>query len=251
MYRVVIVDVEPIVIERMTKALPWEKWDCRIVAAAHDGEEGRQIIRQQKPDIVFSEITMPRVNGLQMIEDLREEQKNVEISILTRERDFEFAQKAVNLGVRRFLLKPFRTEEIGEAVEAMVSNVKQTKGCREQEQNENTNSIIVSNAIEYIEEHYEERLTLAEVAEHTYVSQWHLSKLLNRDVKQSFSEILNTTRINHAKELLSNRELRIGDIAGMVGFLDIAHFSRVFKKFEGVSANEYRNSLHKIENVLK
>lgn len=104
-------------------------------------------------------------------------------------------------------------------------------------------SFIVKNALAYIEENYTKKLTLSEVAEKTYVSQWHLSKLLNRYVEQSFSDILNHIRIEHAKELLLDPSLRIGDISEMVGFLDLAHFSRVFKKQEGISANEYRNKV--------
>ena len=50
-------------------------------------------------------------------------------------------------------------------------------------------------------------------------------------------------RIEHAKELLKDPSLRIGDISEQVGFLDLAHFSRVFKKQEGMSANEYRNQI--------
>ena len=56
-------------------------------------------------------------------------------------------------------------------------------------------------------------------------------------------DILNNIRIEKAKELLKDPSLRIGDIADMVGFLDMAHFSRVFKRQTGLSANEYRNSL--------
>lgn len=82
---------------------------------------------------------------------------------------------------------------------------------------------------------------MCEVAEKTYVSQWHLSKLLNRHTGQSFFDILNHCRIEHAKKLLEDPSLRIGDISDAVGFLDLAHFSRVFKKQEGMSANEWRN----------
>ena len=104
-----------------------------------------------------------------------------------------------------------------------------------------SSSFIVKNALKYIESNYNQKLTLCEVAEKTYVSQWHLSKLLNRHTGQSFSDILNHCRIEHAKKLLENPSLRIGDISDAVGFLDLAHFSRVFKKQEGMSANEWRN----------
>ena len=104
-----------------------------------------------------------------------------------------------------------------------------------------SSSFIVKNALKYIEANYNQKLTLCEVAEKTYVSQWHLSKLLNRHTGQSFSDILNHCRIEHAKKLLEDPSLRIGDISDAVGFLDLAHFSRVFKKQEGMSANEWRN----------
>jgi YesN/AraC family two-component response regulator len=93
-----------------------------------------------------------------------------------------------------------------------------------------------------MEEHYQEKLTLNKVADQIYVSQWHLSKLLNKQEGKNFSEILNQIRINKAKELLKDPALRIADIAEMVGFVEVAHFSRVFKKVAGVSANEYRNT---------
>ncbi len=110
-------------------------------------------------------------------------------------------------------------------------------------QSGDSGSFIVKNALAYIEENYTRKLTLGEVAEKTYVSQWHLSKLLNRHAGQSFSDILNHVRIEHAKELLRDPSLRIGEISEQVGFLDLAHFSRVFKKQEGVTANEYRNKI--------
>lgn len=84
---------------------------------------------------------------------------------------------------------------------------------------------------------------LSDVADAVYVSHWHLSKLMNCYRGQKFSDILNGVRINKAKELLKDPSLRIGDIADEVGFLDMGHFSRVFKKTVGISASEYRNQI--------
>ena len=95
----------------------------------------------------------------------------------------------------------------------------------------------------YIEEHYAEKLTLQSVADCCYVSQWHLSKLLNRHTGKSFYDILNTVRIRKAKELLLDPRLKIGEIGEQVGYADTAHFARTFKKQEGMSVNEYRNTL--------
>ena len=103
----------------------------------------------------------------------------------------------------------------------------------------------MNQAYSYMREHYAEKLTLQTVADCCYVSQWHLSKLLNRHEGKSFYDILNAIRIQKAKELLTDPKLKIGDISEMVGYADTAHFARTFKKLEGMSANEYRNSLRR------
>lgn len=241
MYKVMIIDDEPIIVEGLSKSISWEKWNCEVVATANDGYEGRELIQKYKPNMIFCDISMPELDGLTMIAGLKSEFEDMEISILTGYRDFDYAQQAVDLGVTRFLLKPSSMKELEEAVETMTENLKKKNIFVEP--HETANSFIVKNAMKYIDEHYKEKLTLPEVAEKTYVSQWHLSKLLNKELKKNFSEILNDTRIKRAKKLLEDSSLRIGDVAREVGFLDFAHFSRVFKKVEGISANEYRNHM--------
>ena len=250
MYKVVIIDDEPIIVEGLSKAVPWEKWDCYVAATAESGQSGVEIIQKENPDILFSDIRMPGMDGLAMIAALKSEHPHMQIAILTGFRDFEYAREAIRLGVTRFLLKPSKMEELEEAVSVMVQNLSHMKertedGKAVQEEPEETaaGSFIAQNAVKYIEENYMEKLKLSDVADHVYVSQWHLSKILNQHVEKSFSDILNQTRIEKAKGLLWEPSLRIGDIAEKVGFLDMAHFSRVFKKFTGLSANEFRNQM--------
>lgn len=243
MYRVVIIDDEPIIVEGISKLVPWKKYGCAVAACAYSGMEGLEVIRRETPDIIFSDIAMPGMDGLQMIAALKSEFPDMEISILTGYRDFDYCQEAIRLGVTRFLLKPSKLEEIEEALSVMAENLKKKNIVHMGEHEEGSASgFIVKNALQYMEEHYSEKLTLSMVAEQTYVSQWHLSKLLNRQEEKNFSEILNEIRIKHAKELLKEMSYRISDISEMVGFADVAHFSRVFKKIEGISANEYRNT---------
>lgn len=270
MYKVVIIDDEPVIVQGLTRSIRWEKYSCEVVGTASSGEEGLILFEQVHPDIVFSDIRMPHMDGLSMIAAMKSQSPDTEISILTGFQDFEYARQAIRLGVTRFLVKPSKMDELQEAVEAMVQNLQaksilmdgkaeaetiestETKPevtsdshTREADESEaaEASSFLVNNALKYMEEHYREKLKLQDVADQVYVSQWHLSKLLNRYKEQSFSDILNNIRIEKAKELLKDPSLRIGDIADMVGFLDMAHFSRVFKRQTGLSANEYRNSL--------
>lgn len=189
---------------------------------------------------------MVRMNDINMILGLIAQLPHMEITILTGYRDFDYAQQAIRLGVRRYLLKPSKMDEIEEAIHTMVNyldNYYLDKAQKEDKVETVANSFIVKNALDYIEHNYMNKLKLSDVADKVYISQWHLSKLLNRHTGQNFSEIFNHVRIQRAKKLLENPELRIGDIADEVGFLDVAHFFRVFKKLEGVSANHYRNTV--------
>ena len=254
MYKVVIIDDEPIIVEGLSKVIKWDSYGCVLAGSASDGKSGLELIRKEKPDIIFSDIAMPGMDGLQMIAAIRVEQPHVMISILTGYRDFDYAQTAIKLGVCRFLLKPSNLSELEEAIQFMVRELDEKKPFlqdaegeeesaeqAEPEQDNCAGSFIVKNALEYMENNYTEKFTLTELAEKMYVSQWHLSKLLNKHTKKSFSELLNEIRVREAKKLLKDPSLRVGDVAEMVGFLDIAHFSRVFKKYTNMSANEYRN----------
>lgn len=254
MISVAIIDDEPIIVEGLSGSVNWKKYDCQVVATANDGVEGKEVIEKHKPDIIFCDICMPEMDGLTMIVYLKSEYEDMEICILTGYRDFDYAQEAIRLGVTRFLLKPSDMDEIEEAIAFMTDNLKKKNLVKEDstytvtdaEETEHgdsaASSFIVNNALKYIEENYKEKLNLSDVAEKVYVSQWHLSKLLNKHTGQNFSELVNSVRIEKAKQLLQDPSLRIGDIAEEVGFLDMAHFSAVFKKQMGTSANEYRNT---------
>ena len=260
MYTVVIIDDEPLIVEGLSRTMAWEKWNCQVTGTACDGKEGTELIREKRPDIVITDINMPKLDGLKMIAGLRSEFPDMQLIILTGYREFEYARQAIELGVSRFLLKPSKMNELEEAMETVTGRLEQ-RGMpatvsapddmppegelpaeEEDAENNEANSFIVKNALEYIRDNSREKLRLADVADQVYVSQWHLSKLLNKHTGKTFSDILNGARMDRSKELLKDPSLRICDVAEMVGFQDLAHFSRVFKRMEGMSAGEYRNT---------
>ena len=246
MYRVVLIDDERIIVEGLLRVVKWADYQCQVVGTANDARSGAEIIRREKPQIVFTDIKMPDQDGLTMLAGLRSEFPDLRVTVLTGYRDFSYAQQAINLGVTRFLLKPSKMDEINEALQAMTKQL-QERNIQPPEEEEHVQhsagSFIVNQALAYMEEHYQEKLTLQDVADQCYVSQWHLSKLLNKHTEKSFYDILNSVRMEKAKQLLTDPSLKIGDISEMVGYADTGHFSRTFKKLEGCSANEYRNKV--------
>ncbi len=275
MYKVIIVDDEPIIVEGLQKGIEWEHWDCEIVGTAGNGMEGLKLVRELKPDMLISDISMIYMDGLTMVAAIKSEFPDIEVCLLTGFRNFEYAQQAIKLGVTRYLLKPSKFDELEEAIEAMTNNLK-SRGTSEEETINNevwnlennsekylfetfiknrptvdestgeklkftdANNYIVKSAILFMYENYTQKISLLDVAEECFVSNWHLSKLLNRYTGKGFFEILNRIRLDKAKELLDTTTMKIQDISEMVGFQDVTHFSRIFKSYEGVSPTEYR-----------
>ena len=244
MYRVVLIDDESIIVEGLSKVVPWADYGCEVAGTAGDAAEGAALIRALRPHILFTDIRMPGQDGLAMLAGLRSEFPDMQVSVLTGYRDFSYAQEAIRLGVTRFLLKPSKMDEIKEALQTMTARLDALAPEEDPDgPPAHAGSFIVNQALSYIEKNYAGKLTLQTVADQCYVSQWHLSKLLNRYAGKNFYDVLNAVRIRKAKELLADPRLKIGQISEMVGYADTAHFARTFKKLEGMSANEYRNSL--------
>ncbi len=274
MYRVAVIDDEDLIVQGLVRTMPWEKYGCEVAATASDGVAAIEMIHREKPDIIFTDIQMPKQDGLAMIAAVRSEYPEMQIAILSGYPNFDYAQRAISLGVVRYILKPSRFAELEEALAQMVKNLEEiaaeqasaaankpsdadpaqapdAASAAEAEADaalpqavapvENAQNFIVHNAQAYIRAHYAEKLTLADVADQVYVSQWHLSKLISRYTKQSFFDLLNGARIDKAKELLQDPSLRVWEISEMVGFAEVTHFSRIFKKIVGMSANEYRS----------
>ena len=169
MYRVVLIDDEAVILEGLKRVVKWENYDCQVVGTAFDAKSGNDLIRQEKPDILFTDIRMPGQSGLTMLAGLRSEFPDMQVTVMTGYRDFSYAQEAIRLGVTRFLLKPTKMAEINEALEAMTAKLKepsakpQEEPPEEEEKHQGAGSFLVDSAVRYMREHYQEKLTLQEV----------------------------------------------------------------------------------------
>jgi len=135
MWKVLIIDDDFQVLEGMKRSIPWEQLDAEWVGEAMDGKEGLDVIKATNPDIVITDIYMPVMNGLEMIEQLREEQYNGEIIILSGYSDFQYARQALRLQVSDYLSKPVTLEELRTVLERVVKEL-EAKELKELEQEE-------------------------------------------------------------------------------------------------------------------
>ena len=102
------------------------------------------------------------------------------------------------------------------------------------------NHEIIKKAIQYISQHFSEDLTLEQVAGHIHLNAAYFSSMFKQSTGSSFKEYLNMVRIEESKRLLANTDYTIIDIAIAAGFEDQSYFSKVFKKYTGLTPRQYR-----------
>ncbi len=115
MYRVVVVDDEHIVVRGIETIIKREKLDCEVVGAAYNGIEALQLLEETKPDIVITDIRIPKLDGLSLIEEAREFLPDTYFIVISGYKEFEYARRALSMGVQRYIEKPVTIDKVKEA----------------------------------------------------------------------------------------------------------------------------------------
>lgn len=125
MLKVFIVEDETVIREGLRDRIPWDQYGYRFVGEASDGEMALPLIRKNRPDLIITDIKMPFMDGLTLSRMVKEEFPKTKIVILSGYDDFEYARRAITIGVDQYILKPvtraaIRTvlQEIREKIEA-------------------------------------------------------------------------------------------------------------------------------------
>ncbi len=112
MIKIVIVDDEPVIREGLRTIIDWEKYGFAICGEAVNGRDGIAKIKELRPELVISDIKMPGVNGLEMIQELKQQNVKMHSILLSGYSEFSYAQKAIELGIDNYILKPIEKEEL-------------------------------------------------------------------------------------------------------------------------------------------
>lgn len=240
-----------------------------LVKTANDAIQGLREFKKLKPDIVITDIRMPEMDGLTLINEFKKYDPEVIVIILTGYNEFEYAKKAIGYGVFEYILKPIeediffetiynakkvvkKRKESAKIVNELKSSVKKlndevfTFGKSDKTDdtvNTFVDNIKIDKVIKYINENYALDLSQEEVAEKVFISSSYLSELFKRFTGKNFITYVTEIKIEKAKKLLECQNLKIQEISHLVGYRNVSYFIRVFNKHMGVSPNEYREML--------
>ena len=207
---------------------------CKVIGEAENGFEGLKMISDMEPEVVITDIKMPKMDGLSMIRQAKEMGASCDFIILSGYAEFEYAQQGIQLGVMDYLLKPASVSDVKELLNKLNEEKEITQGL----DRENC-SDIVREMINVIEESYGMKLQLDVIAEKFHMTPEYLGNLFAKETGITFSNYLRQVRMEKAKELLTGTDMKIYEVACAVGYPDQKYFSKVFKEYVGVSAKQF------------
>ena len=262
MIRTLIVEDEQIIRQGLVYTIQWENMGAEIVGEASTGQEGLEKIRSLKPDLVITDIRMPIMNGIDMVETALND-CDFETIILTSYSDFGYTKKSIQLQVFDYLLKPIEKEDLRVALlgvgkklhdkrkrEALLKQAGLNQLLSHISLNDihdRTYSTYTKMALDYISEHYSEKISIEDAAFHMSISPSYLSRLFKKETTETFHYQLNKYRIKESIPLLLSGNYMIYEIAELVGISDYKQYNTIFKKFIGYAPSEFIQKLNERE----
>lgn len=263
--RIVIIEDEERARRGLASMIQLLNCDCEVVAQAADGRRGLELILKLKPDLVFTDIKMPIVDGLEMISLVRSEGLETRFVIISAHENFDYAKEAISYGVTDYIVKPILVEEIEVALKKACEALEKCQNSRSigfgLDQSGSTNPKesdqawscfikgeaecisechpAVQKALEIISREYSAKLTQDELAQRLRITPAYFSYLFHRDVGITFSSYLKRYRVDVAASMLKDKQMKIYDAAAIAGYTDTKYFCRVFKEVMGCSPTEY------------
>lgn len=253
MYKVLLVEDEEMIRKGLRYSFDWLQYDCIVVGEAENGLDGLSQIRTLQPDIVIVDVNMPLLNGIQMIEQSVED-SSCSYIILSGYDEFHLAKEAIHLGVTEYLLKPLVYEQLIEALERAKQQLEmkrkydviQASALDVNEINAlliempKKSSFYVSKMIEYVQDHYTDKITIQDIVDKLGMSATYLNRKFKQETTYTFNDFLNRYRMQQAIEKFKNGNMKIYAVALEVGFKDYKYFITIFKKYLNCTPSEFQ-----------
>ncbi len=251
MYKYLVVDDEHLERQAIQLIINRLGMPFQCIGEARHGAEAVAKAQEQHPDLVFLDIKMPGMDGLEAAEAILSNDSDCEVVFLTAYDQFEYAQRGLKIGAFDYLLKPVSPDVIMNVCRRFMDTLSSrpnTSTVREYPvdtwknmKNLDKAGGVVKTAQEFIEKNLDKNITLEGVTKLVYLNAQYFSRLFKKETGVTFVEYVTTRRLEHAKMLLE-RQFPVSNVAHSVGYSDPNYFSRVFSKEVGMSPSDYAKS---------
>lgn len=238
-FNLLIVDDDKLIIEDIVSLINWESVFCLAPDSAKDGEEALKKMCEKEYDIVITDISMPKINGVDLIREAKKEGRKAEFIIISNFDDFIYVKEAMKLGALEYLLKyQINEDNLKEEILKAIKVIREKRNLKDNP----AYRIEIQKAVDYMMVNYAQDIRLETLSELCKLSPSYLSKVFKEETGLNYIDFLRKVRIEEAKKMLRETMLRTNEIALSVGISDYRYFSRIFKEDTGMTCKEYRKA---------
>lgn len=242
MYRLLVADDEKKLLSGLCDFYPWKELGFQIVARAGNGQEVLEYLSRNPVDVVFTDISMPVMSGMELAEILYREYPEVRVVFLSGYAEFKYAQQALKFGVQDYVLKPVKTDVLWKTFTELKQKMDKKKKPDVEEKGYYGNII---NAVENYVRGNAGKANLDDAALVVNLSAGYLSALFKKETGINFSDYVLKVKMEKAKELLVRPEYKTYEISERLGYENPKNFSRAFKAYWGISPRDFRMNTEK------
>jgi YesN/AraC family two-component response regulator len=242
-YRVFVVEDENLIAKNIAKNIEAENPAFKVTAMFSNGEDALAAISEQPPEVVFTDISMPVMSGLELASKIHESFSHVKTVIITGYADFEYVKEALHYDVEDYLLKPVNKEELNKVlkkIELSLTDISDPHSHSIGEERDLSPQEIVTLVKDYVKKNYAGDLDLNTIAQNLGFSSSYLTKIFNKIENTTPSKYIRNYRMGVAKQLLADKDMTISQVASCVGYNDPFHFSKSFKQTFGISPTDFK-----------
>ena len=225
--------------------------DYRLIEAV-DGEEALDLAKQTMPDLVLSDVMMPKMNGYDLCKNLKSDAQtsHIPVVLLTAKSDQSEKLEGLSLGADDYLSKPFDTNELRIRIKNLLASrdtiraFYQANGLKKvisHPELPKRETIFLEKLQNYVRENIDNvDIKISDMAAAVFMSERSLSRKVKTLTGATPKQMLMTIRLEHAAQLLLSSESNITQLSYETGFSDPSHFTRSFKKHYEMTPTEYR-----------
>lgn len=254
MFNVLIVEDDAAMRFIYEKMNVWEECGFHIAKQAVNGRQALEILKTESFDLIFSDVRMPFMDGIELIRELRQSGNHTNVIFSSSYDEFEYARQGLILGAFDYLLKPVDEKKLAEVLTRVKDKI-HADAPKEEQLEEAVIEVLkdlghsvekgkfVHNVASYFSANYGKNISIEEIAESFGYSKDYFGKMFKQHIGVTFPRFSSTVKIAYAKDLIRTGNYKTNQISDMLGYSSTDYFIKVFKEVTGTTPTAYRASL--------
>ncbi|MDE6092765.1 MAG: response regulator [Ruminococcus sp.] len=254
MYNVLLVEDDSTLRFIYSKMKTWTECGFTIAKQAANGKDALAILQKESFDMIFSDIRMPFVDGIEMLRKLSEQGNTIPVVFASSYDEFEYARQGLILGAFDYLLKPVDEKKLAQVLERLKNHIEENSNHVQIEEAVSDvfselgicveSSTFIHQTAIYFSKHYGEVFTADDIAEAHGYSKDYFGKLFKKNFGLTFHEVYSRIKISYAIYLLRTGNYKAYEISDILGYSSVDYFTKIFKEITGETPSRFKAKLN-------